>query len=283
MGDYYQVTEWREGYYRIGSPENVFSEVIIGTDKALLFDTGYGFGNLAKTVKEITDLPLIIVNSHGHVDHCGGNYQFDEPGYLHPADMELSYSHTSEKMRALSVEQAKETRDILTGEKHNILPEKFDEDSYITAGIGDLIPMEEGQIFDLGGKKLEVVGLPGHTPGSVGLLEREDEILFVGDAINAHLWLFLPESLKLSDYIATLHKAQELPFSQMVQAHHPMIAEKDVLTGYLDTAENLDIGKGHPYPNAIFPEIASVICAREGYDFRDPGFSSIVISEEHLG
>lgn len=286
MGNFYQVTEWKEGYFRIGSAENVFNELIVGTEKALLLDTGYGFGDLADTVKEITDLPLIVVNSHGHLDHSCGNYQFDVPIFLHPADMELCRSHNSEEMRAQAARQARETLDYATGQKRDILPEGFDEAVYGAAGCGNLVPLEEGQIFELGGKNLEVVSLPGHTRGSIGLLEREDEILFVGDAINAHLWLFLPEALKLSDYIATLRKARQLPFSKMVQAHNPIVEEKDVLTGYLETAEKLDINKGVPFPNPLFPEEKATMCVREGFspmDFGKPGFASIVISQEHLG
>lgn len=286
MQQFYQVTQWKEGYYRITSAEDVFCELITGTDSALLLDTGYAFGDLADTVKSITDLPLTVVNSHGHMDHCCGNYQFEQPIYIHPADIPLCREHNSEKTRTRAVELAKEMLDYTTGQKRNILPPGFDETAYAKAGWGNLTPLEEGQIFDLGGKQLEVVSLPGHTAGSIGLLQRSDEILFVGDAMNAHVWLFSPEALKLSDYIATLHKAENIPFSLMVQAHNPVVETKEILKVYLDMAENLNMEKGVPFSTPLVPGRPAVLCLRDGFspmDFGKPGFASIVISEEHLG
>lgn len=131
-----------------------------------------------------------------------------------------------------------------------------------------------------------MISFQDHTPGCIGLLERKDEILFVGDSINAHLWRFLPEAMQLSDYIATLYKAKQLPFSKMVQAHNPIVESKDALEGYLETAENLDISKGVPYSNPLFPVEEAIMCVREGFDVMDfakRGFASIVISREHLG
>ena len=67
-----------ENVVHIEDPLGVFATLIIGQDKALLFDTAYGIGNLREHVEDLTKLPLIVVNSHGHVDHLCGNYHFDE-------------------------------------------------------------------------------------------------------------------------------------------------------------------------------------------------------------
>jgi glyoxylase-like metal-dependent hydrolase (beta-lactamase superfamily II) len=64
--------------------------------------------------------------------------------------------------------------------------------------------MEIGQVFDLGGRKLEVIDLKGHTPGSVGLLDREDRILYSGDGLNTHLWMQLDHSLPLRELESTI-------------------------------------------------------------------------------
>ncbi len=69
MNTYYTVTKLDASRYRIYSKEQVFSDLLVGKDRALLFDTGYGYGNLKKVVKDITTLPLYIINSHGHMDH----------------------------------------------------------------------------------------------------------------------------------------------------------------------------------------------------------------------
>ena len=52
--------------------------MIVGKEKAMLIDTGHGYGNLKQVVKSITDKPLYIVNTHGHLDHTSGNAQFEE-------------------------------------------------------------------------------------------------------------------------------------------------------------------------------------------------------------
>lgn len=54
----------------------VQSFLVVGEERAALIDTGAGMGNLAKEVKEITDKPLYVLNTHGHVDHAGGNGRF---------------------------------------------------------------------------------------------------------------------------------------------------------------------------------------------------------------
>ena len=151
---YYKTTEWMPGMWRITSPECVYEELMIGTEKALLLDTGWGTGRLKKVVREITDKPLIVVNSHGHIDHVNGNMQFDEPIYIHPADVELCKAHSSRQMRQMIASAA---------EKLTPLEEKFNQEAFLSGGIGKLTLLEEGKVFDLGGKTLEVIALPGHT------------------------------------------------------------------------------------------------------------------------
>ena len=87
---YYKPLKIAENIYHIYEPGNVYTTLIIGEEKALLIDTGYGFGDLAAFVRTLTDKPLEVVLTHGHTDHCGGNYEFptvymnlmDVPTYL---------------------------------------------------------------------------------------------------------------------------------------------------------------------------------------------------------
>ena len=80
--DYYSINEIAKDIYRLTSLENVFFDLIVGSERALLIDTGYGFGNVKGLIRSITDKPLIIANTHGHVDHTCGNYQFAEDIYI---------------------------------------------------------------------------------------------------------------------------------------------------------------------------------------------------------
>lgn len=135
--------------------------VVVGAEKAMVIDTANGHENLLDIVRTLTDLPLIVVNTHGHCDHIFGNAYFDE-AWLHPDDEALAQEHF--------------------GFKPGYQPCPF---RYLAIG----------QTFDLGGGDvLEAVSLKGHTAGSVGLLDRKRRILFSGDGCNPHIWMQLKES-----------------------------------------------------------------------------------------
>lgn len=265
----YTVRELESGFFRIGN-SGVYMDLIVGSHHALLFDTGYGFGDLKSVVRSITDKPLYVLNSHGHVDHACGNAQFGG-AYIHPADRQLCHAHNGPAMRMSELDTAQ-------------VPLDFDLDAYLRLGPGELKPVGEGNIFDLGGVRLEVLELPGHTAGSIGLWCREKRLLYVGDAMNCFVWLFLPEAQPLSVYIRTLHKAAQLPFTHMVQSHEPDPVPKRKLWDYLDLAEHLVFEEGTPVSAPGYNgEIR--ICTRLGlhHDDRDhPGFAAIMVSREKL-
>ena len=209
---YFETTEWAPGAWRIFSPtENVHCDLLVGDERALLIDTGYGIGDLPGTVRSITDKPLVVANTHGHVDHACGNYLFDQEVLIHPHDMDLLAEHSSPATRRGAL------TDMIGPDAQ--LPVGFDIDTYAAGGTGKLTPIEDGAVIDLGGKTIDVVELPGHTPGSIGFIWREERVLFAGDAANGFVWLFLPESQPLATYISTLHKIEQLPIDRMIQSH----------------------------------------------------------------
>lgn len=154
--------------------------VVAGKEKAMVIDTSIGMSDIHAEAAKVTDLPLICVNTHGHGDHMGGNWSFDK-AYMHPADLPL----------------ADET--INYPELKNALDQ-------FGLGFPPFEPLEDGQVFDLGGLKIEVIHFPGHTPGEVVLLDRQDRILFAGDGMVEHLWLQLEESLPVETQIASMEK-----------------------------------------------------------------------------
>ena len=266
----YRVKSIGPGLYRIENSA-VFMDLIVGGHHALLFDTGYGYRDLRSLIRTITDLPLYVVNSHGHVDHACGNAQFGG-AFIHPADVSLCLEHNGPQMRKAELEVA-------------VVPPDFDLDAHLALGPGELTPVGEGDTFDLGGVTLEVVHLPGHTAGSIGLWCPERELLYVGDAMNCFVWLFLPESQSLDTYIRSLRKAEALPFAHMVQSHEPDPVPRDKLADYLDLAEHLDYEQGTPVPAPLGYDIETRICTRNGihYDDREhPGFAAIMISRNRI-
>lgn len=155
----------------------------------------------------------------------------------------------------------------------------------MNAGSGKIVPMSEGMVFELGGITLEVVELSGHTAGCVGLLYREKKMLYMGDSINAFLWLFTPEALNLTEYKETLQKAMTLDFETMVQAHNDKVVPKETMKYYIEAAEQLDFASGTPFTTPLAPGVDARVCMRAGkqmVNFKDEDFAAVVISEEHL-
>lgn len=273
--DFYRVHQWRPGLYRIFNRiEAVHADLIVGEERALVFDTGYGIGDLAGTIRSLTDKPLIAVDSHGHVDHASGNFRLGVPVHIHPADIPVCREHTAPAFRAHALSTMEEN-----------LPDGLDRDGWLAGGTGELVAVEEGRVFDLGGRTLEVVGLPGHTRGSIGLLLREERILYVGDAINGNLWLFLPESTGLSTYRATLEKARGIDFDVMVQAHDPRRRGKEALDLYGRCADTLDYDRGLPFSSALAPGVEARVCVVDGgqsIDYARDDFAAIVIGPDKI-
>lgn len=155
--------------------------LVCGEKKAVVIDTMNGIADVHAVGRAITDLPLTVVNTHGHCDHIFGNLYFDCDCFLHPGDTEVAAEHTGfpgfvklRRKKKLEMPPFKEIND--------------------------------GEIIDLGGLTLEVISLPGHTPGGICLLLREKRILFTGDSINRHLWMQLKESLPLRTLLENLDK-----------------------------------------------------------------------------
>ncbi len=159
------IKELCPGIYLMDEAHEATGYLVIGEEKACVIDTMNGYNDLYQAVRKITDLPVFVINTHGHPDHIFGNVYFDQ-AYLHPADLPLAHMFT----------ESPEFLQMLD-EKHLKVP-PFTE-------------VHEGDVFDLGGRHLEVFELPGHTPGGIVLLLQEDRILFTGDAINHHLWMQL--------------------------------------------------------------------------------------------
>ena len=206
-----------------------------------------------------------------------GNFQFTEDIYIHPKDLELCQAHSSAPMRQF----------VLMGvEKMGALPESFDKENYLAEHENHYVPVEEGHVFDLGGKKLEVIELPGHTVGSIGLFDREEKVLLVADAIAAATLLNGPEAAPLSVYRQTIQKAKDLDPKVILQGHGDGNGvEKEMLDVYYEVTENVEWEKAIPYKDGEKenPDVR-VVCRRgQTLDNReDKDFVCIVFTRDKL-
>lgn len=165
------------------------SFVIIGKEKAAVIDTMYGYENVLNLVQKITNLPLIVINTHGHIDHILGNGYFKQEIFINKNDYNLAQLH-------YSYPQSKQVF-----KKNKLKKPKF---SFI----------KEGDVFDLGGITLEVIEFVGHTKGGIMLFDKQDKILFTGDSINRHNWMQLKESSSFNILQNSLEKIK--PFINQV-------------------------------------------------------------------
>jgi glyoxylase-like metal-dependent hydrolase (beta-lactamase superfamily II) len=149
--------------------------LIIGPEKAMLIDTGFGLGNLKGLVDEITgNMPIITVNTHSHVDHSLGNCQFEKV-YCHEFDVPYLQKNNDPYSWDYLFDESGKPKWALFDRK-DIVPFK----KYEITGCKD------GFVFNLGGSyDIELVFLGGHEAGHAGFLDKNDRTFFCGDDIIA--------------------------------------------------------------------------------------------------
>ncbi len=194
----YFVEEIAEGIYKIYEQREASIYLIAGGERACLIDTAYGLSNLKELVGKYTDLPVTVVNTHGHIDHMLGNHWFDN-AYLNTSDR-FMYNEIVFDFSMLINEPW--VQDFYGDFVKNIDPEEVH--FPVAQDISD------GDVIDLGGKSLEIYAMPGHTKGSIVVVDRSAKICFSGDSIIENLWLFLEESEPPEVYLNSLKRIREV-------------------------------------------------------------------------
>lgn len=173
----YQSQKVSDHITRVIDPAGVSLYLVEGRERAALLDTGVGFQGLQKAVEALTKLSVFVILTHLHPDHAGGAAEFDQV-YLHPADLALKENASMDVRLGYCHARMRE------GPKptaEDLLP--FDNNQAFE-GLSD------GQSFELGGITLEIIHVPGHTPGSCCVLIPEERAILFGDACNANTLVF---------------------------------------------------------------------------------------------
>ncbi|ANO50713.1 MBL fold metallo-hydrolase [Woeseia oceani] len=224
--DWFEVYSVSDGVYAIYEPgqfEEVISFLIVGDERALLFDTGLGIGDMRKVVEGLTELDIVVLNSHTHYDHTGGNYQFD-----------TVYATATDYSRKRSAGSAPEdvAGFFTEGWVWKPLPEGLDVNTFRSEPFAISKTVADGELIELGGRTLEVVMVPGHAPDALCLLDRENRIIFTGDTFYlASLYTHL-EGSDFDAYatsaakLAALADAYDLAFT----AHNVPVVDGAYLT-----------------------------------------------------
>lgn len=195
---WFEVVQVDAGVHMISEPGHVNSWLIEGAKAALLFDTGLGVANIKTVAEELSPLSLIVVNSHYHFDHTGGNRLFDEFA-IHRCGAELVSAPTPPGVAEGYMAYTKRLLEawgpyreaddlyfhLLTAERMiRPLPDGFDAGDYRIVPTVPTRLLEEGDVLDLGGRTLRVLHTPGHSPDCICLLDEHNGLLFGGDTIN---------------------------------------------------------------------------------------------------
>ena len=231
----YQVVPQVFAIYEPHQAEETISYLILGEKQALLFDTGMGISDIRKVTGELTHLPIIVLNSHTHDDHVGGNWQFETV-----FGMDTDFTRTNAKGSRQDA-QDELGPGMICGE----LPQGFDSKAYATRPWKISRFLHDHDKVDLGGRTLEIISTPGHTPDAISLLDRAHGLLFTGDTYYpAPIWLFRPET-NLDDYVASVkHLAALAPQLRLVLGQHNVpFARPEVLVTLVTAIETVRAGK----------------------------------------
>jgi len=242
--DWFQVYRVAKGVYAIYEPyqfQEVISYLITGSEGAILFDTGMGISPIRPVVEKLTSLPIRVVNSHTHFDHVGGNADFDVV-----LGMDTRYTR-----RNAAGKPHDEVRDeVAPAALCRPLPEGVDAESYRIRPFKISAFLKDGDLLDLGDRRLEVLGVPGHTPDAVALLDRENGLLWTGDTFyEGEIWLFVPET-DLRAYRKSVRRLADLVPSLrlLLTAHNTPVAEPRRLEELKRAFESVRAGSIQPHP-----------------------------------
>ena len=146
-----------------------------GRDADLVLDFGMGLSSLRGALDLTPGKPVLAVASHGHVDHVGSFHEFEQ-----------RFGHAAEQTAFAEMRDGETLAALFRGIEEAVAQPptpawRAAEYSLTPAPLTTLLA--EGDSLDLGNPRLRVLHLPGHSPGSIGLLDEHDGLFFSGDAI----------------------------------------------------------------------------------------------------
>ncbi|MCT4564377.1 MAG: MBL fold metallo-hydrolase [Maledivibacter sp.] len=198
--------------------EESHAYLINGTTSSLLIDTGLGIMNIYNEVVKLTDKPIIAVATHVHWDHIGGHEYFPN-FYVHEDEvnwLEGEFPLTLEQIKAFVVEDCE-------------LPESFNIDDYrLFQGTATGV-LKDNDVINIGGRTIQVLHTPGHSPGHMCFYEKDREYLFTGDLVyKGTLFAYFP-STDPEAYLSSMERVASLPVKRVFPAHHDLNIKPSIL------------------------------------------------------
>ena len=234
-----QVSKYLDNVYVLQDQAMSNSILVIGKKRALLFDTGGGMDAIREVVESITDLPLLVILSHGHFDHIGGSCQFD-CAYLAKEDRVILEEYDDELINVWLNELSEESIHFKSNGWKQIKDLDFHE-------------------FDLGGCIGKIIPLSGHSKGSIGVYFPSLKILLAADALSPVMCMIFLNHTSLENQLETLHKVQSLNFDVFITSHSPVWFDKSLIDRMILCIQNCKGKRFHPYQYPKPPHVNGYI------------------------
>lgn len=225
-----------DGVTEITDLSGVHCFLVEGRDKALLIDTMTGLRGLPAFVATLTDLPVEVALTHGHMDHAGGVFEFGRC-YIHPADIPMLDGRTLPAR---------------VGYVRGQLPpgEAPETSAFVPDGPVEFVPLKAGDKLDLGGRALEVLHVPGHTRGSLCYLDTASGDFFAGDACNNNTLLMMDVSATIEEYLEALLalKERQGDIQRFYLFHGPSLQDKSCIDDNIQCCRDILAGTDDRVP-----------------------------------
>lgn len=213
-----------------------------GRDRDLFVDTGLGIASLVDATRDLVDRPVAALATHVHVDHIGNHHEFADCLAHRLEAAGLEHPRPSSSL----ITAAFDPRDLSTivipgyptsGPMITALPHAgYNVSAFRVRGAKVSRRLEDGDVVDLGDRQFEVLHLPGHSPGSIGLLEQATGILFSGDALYDGQLIDGYHHSDVGDYVRTMHRLRQLDVRVVHAGHCPSFGRQrliDLVDAYL--------------------------------------------------
>lgn len=270
MKPYFTAAQISKHVTRITGVTQELMYLVEGETKAALIDTGLGVGDLATYIKTLTDKPIVVILTHGHFDHIGGASLFNQ-AYLNEKDWAFSVLDNTMKNKL----------DYLSIFHLESIPEK----DMAPIKAMDFLPLNHGDRFDLGGLTLEMIELPGHTPGSMTVLIQEERSILFGDACNTFTFMFDDTCSSISEYLNTLEsfKSREAEYDKVYLSHGSGDVDKAILDGVIEVCKEVLKGQTDDVPFEFMGTTHAIAKAIDSHFERiDHGLGNLVYNKNHI-
>lgn len=238
MGDWFTVDQIDENTYVISEYrhwEETHCYLLNGGERSLLIDTGLGIENIYGEVIKLTDKPVTAVATHIHWDHIGGHKYFPD-FYAHEAELDWlngGFPLSLDTIKEMVLDRCDP-------------PDGFNVERYELFQGTPTRLLSDGDVIDLGGRRVEVLHTPGHSPGHLCFWEPATGYLFTGDLVYKDVLFAYYPSTDPEAYLASLEKVAALPVGKVFPSHHSLDIQPEILVRMRDALRQLKAeGKLH--------------------------------------